>query len=177
MDIEAITDAWVCELATSPLVGTRRQLVREVAESIEPQRRDWLELLADDVDPVVAKTVARELSALCPSARPPDMIQFEEQFVAGVQPVEFDWEWEYVVGVWLPRQGPHDRLVFLQRRDDAEARHKAFGLWDEFGVAFPEKGGVFIKRCRLVCEYTRSPRTMGEAMHWKQQGRPKPPLE
>lgn len=175
MDIEAITNAWVNELATSPLVGTRRQLVREVVACIEPQKRDWLEMLADDVDRVVAQMVAGELSSLSAGPDPLDMADFEERFAAGIPPEGFAWE--YVLGVWVPRQGLHNRMILLRQRDDDEARRRAFGTWTEMGVEYPRKGGVFIKGRRLVCEYTRSPRSMGEASSWKEQGRPTPPPE
>lgn len=173
MDIESMTDAWVSELASSPLIGTRRQLARVVAECIEPQKHDWLELLADDFDAHVARVVAEQLLAeRAEGAAPFDMASFEERFVEGVAPNEFAWEWEYGICVWVPGRGPYDRLVRLKHRDDEEARTRALAtLWKE-GASPPTKGGAFIKTRRLVCEYTRSARSSDSMRRGRSEDRP-----
>ncbi|MBI5232514.1 MAG: hypothetical protein HY876_10180 [Coriobacteriales bacterium] len=178
VDLVEMTDRWVRKLATSPLPVTRRQLVRIAVGSIEPYRRDWLELLARDCDPVVSQAALSGLSTL--EAEEIDfarVIELDERFSTGVVPRELSWEWEYSLSLWLPGSAPRTRLCFLAQRDDSQARLAAWACGWETGAECLGKGGIFIRSCRLVCEYTRSPRSIGEASAWKKHGRPRPPEE
>lgn len=159
-DVTEASDAWVRELATSPLLGTRRKLAREIVDSIEPMRFDWLEMLSDDLDPFVARLVADALS----QPRDPGLFDADEiagRFVEGVRPRGFSWEWEYVLGVWVPGHGPADHVVVQRARDDTRARSEAFFTAFAAQATVCCRGAALIKSRRLVCECTRSSQQRG----------------
>jgi len=156
LDVAASTEAWVRELATSPLVGTRRRLAREVAACIEPSRPDWLEMLSDDLDPVVSRIVSDAIRGTNTGIGSAFSHAVATEFLRGVRPRGFSWEWEYVVSIWLPGCGPTDRLVFRATRNDGTARSDAFLAAAEAAPSECTRGAAFITSRRLVCEHTRA---------------------
>jgi hypothetical protein len=97
----------------------------------------------------------------------------ESDLAAGLEQTDLRWEWEYCVKVcrqMLP--SATGVLVWTRREDDEAAKERALMKVFPATPREPDAIPVIVGK-RLVNQYTRSPRSMVEALGWQRQGRPR----
>jgi hypothetical protein len=137
------------------------------------QREQWLDRALCDPDPTVAATSVI-VSALTRGAAEHRTDLYESDLATGVDAEDLQWEWEYELIVcdkfFIPAVSTY---VWTREEDDGLAREIALlkcyaGKEDEKTNAT----SVIVSK-RLVTRYTRTARTLTEAIRWRHEGRPR----
>lgn len=165
---------WFESALASAAPAVRIEAVRLLA-LVETERRAlWLTRASLDSDPRVSAEAVLVMAALREKEDSPGLDLFESDFASGDHATDLGWEWEYLVLVCQGASLPHTRhLVWTGEEDDVLARRlallKAFaGKEQQIDCAT-----AIIVSKRFVTPYTRSPRSMHEAMRWRSGGRPR----
>lgn len=173
-DASSKTTAWFEAALVAPNPKVRWRAVQLLEHVETPHRDAWLERMRADPDPRVV-SVALTVAALA-ALQPASLDLMESDFAQGVRTGgsgDLDWEWEYrfviCEGLYVPMAGT---LVWTRDEDDEMARRLALM---KAGVARtrPDRVAIMAEK-RFVNRYTRSPRTLAEAMRWSREGRPRP---
>lgn len=172
-DADPSTIAWFEAALSSSRSRVRWRAVELLRDIDGPHRTRWLEAAASDPDPRVAATAVLVTAAIVASVDLAAEDLFESDFAEGVERGPLGWEWEYRVlvcrGLCAPSAGV---LVWTRDEDDAEAKRlavlKACAGERDSGTAVP----ILVSK-RFVNRYTRSARSMSEAVRWHHQGRPR----
>ncbi len=161
---------WLERMLTDPRPRVRTKAVALLEHVACDDRDAWLTRAQCDGDPkVVAAAVMVE--AVVRAEADSGMLElYESELGEGVDDGDLCWEWEYTVkvcrGTIVPEL-PH--LVWTKDEDDAAA--KSIALIKAFGRADSNNDAVaVIVAKRLVNQYTRSARTMVEAIQWHRDG-------
>lgn len=172
-DAAANTLRWFRAALSAPNPRVRWRALELLGEVECPPRAEWIEVALHDHDPRVAATAALVESRLATGDADAGTDLFESDFADGRAEGDLEWEWEYRVvvcrGLYVPSQGV---LVWTAEEDDDRARQLA--LMKACGLTEPRDDVVpIITRKTFVSRYTRSPRSMAEAMLWHSRGRPR----
>lgn len=171
-DADPRTIEWFESALGSPSPRVRWRAIELLREVDGPRRREWLQAAEGDSDPRVSATAVIVGSLVRGRAELVDGDLFESDFADGAQHDPMGWEWEYCVlvcrGPHIPRSGV---LVWTREEADAEAKQLAM-IKSCVGQEDPHEGVPILTSKRFVNRFTRSPRTMAEAMRWRRDGRP-----
>lgn len=165
--------AWFdCALAHENPSVRRRAL--ELLQRVECEpRRDWLTRALKDPEPDVVATAALVQASCRLDEEYACLELMESDFADGLGRDDLRWEWEYTLkvcdGYWVPETV---RLVWTTQEDDVLAKELAVQK-ARFGDDGTKKWTPIVVRKRLVNQYTRSARSVMEAMLWHQKGRPR----
>lgn len=171
-DADPRTLDWFERALSAAGARTRLRAIELLRDVDGPRRECWLQAASGDPDPRVA-AMAVIVSALPPRADVPAECElFESDFATGSGFGSLEWEWEYCVVVCRGLHVPAAAVVVWTREeDDASAKElallKACAGERADGDAVP-----IIVGKRFVNLYTRSARSLTEAMRWHREGRP-----
>jgi hypothetical protein len=139
-----------------------------------PERVRWLAEAMRDEDSTVSAAAILVSAAIEAESAEVCLELFESDFADADHDPEVRWEWEYVILLARDDRIPNSGvLVWTSCEDDREARRLALMRATVTGGA--EAIVPVLVSKRFVNRYTRSPRSLTEAVQWRMSGRPRPP--
>lgn len=169
-DVDAL--AWFESALGSDVAAVRRAALDLLGRVECASRAEWLHAAARDPDATVSATAALTEAQI--AGREPRIDDLHEsEFAQGREESDLSWEWEYGFKVVRGTHVPAGlTVVWVKEEDDAMARQLALmKALAGAGTDDREATPVLVRK-RYVNQYTRSPRTLNEALRWQSQGRP-----